>query len=95
MADSERWRAFRVTAENLATLIGALPKSIINTVKRAAMKDWRKSRAIEIESAEKRAEIEGGLPMGYTLIYESKDGKLCLYQDRDGHLIAADARKFV
>lgn len=92
---NERWSAFRVTAGNIATLIGALPKSVYNTVKRAVMRDWRHDAAAESAAEERRAEIEGGLPMGYTLIYESKDGKLCLYQDKEGHLVAADATKLV
>lgn len=86
---------FRVTAKNIASLLGALPRSVRNTVKRAASKDWREDAGAKADMKERRAELEGGLPMGYSLIYESKDGKLCLYQDRDGHLIAADTRKMV
>ena len=85
-------RALRITAENLAALLEALPRSIANTVRRMASTDWReRAKAKDEGEAEEQA---GALPMGFTLIYESKDGKLCLYQDRDGHLIAADSGKF-
>lgn len=32
-------------------------------------------------------------PSQFTLVYESRDGKLCLFQDRDGHLTAVRAEK--
>ena len=32
-------------------------------------------------------------PSQFTLIYESRDGKLCLFQDKDGHLTAVRAEK--
>lgn len=34
------------------------------------------------------------LPARFRRLYESRDGKLCLYEDEHGHLVAADASKF-
>lgn len=39
---------------------------------------------------EERAELS---PATFTLVYESKDGKLCLFEDADGHLTAVRAAK--
>ncbi len=39
---------------------------------------------------------EGGAafpPAQFVLIYESRDGKLCLFEDSDGHLTAVRAEK--
>ena len=34
------------------------------------------------------------LPLArFTLVYESKDGKLCVFEDKDGHLTAVRAEK--
>ena len=93
--DTAGWQFIRVTAGNLATLFGALPKAVLNKVRQALAKDWRSGSSVEAEIEERRAELVNGMPMGYTLIYESKDGRLCLYQDREGHLVAADTSKFV
>ena len=30
-----------------------------------------------------------------TLLYESRDGRFCLFEDADGHLAAVDASKLV
>lgn len=32
-------------------------------------------------------------PSRFTLIYESKDGRLCLFEDADGHITAVRADK--
>jgi len=32
-------------------------------------------------------------PSTFTLVYESKDGRLCLFEDADGHLTAVRAEK--
>ena len=32
-------------------------------------------------------------PSRFTLVYESKDGRLCLFADADGHLTAVPAEK--
>ena len=34
-------------------------------------------------------------PAKIKLLYESRDGRFCLYEDADGHLAAVDASKFV
>ena len=30
----------------------------------------------------------------FNLLYESRDGKLCVFETREGHITAADASKF-
>lgn len=32
-------------------------------------------------------------PAQFTLVYESKDNRFCLFQDKDGHLTAVRAEK--
>ena len=34
-------------------------------------------------------------PARITLLYESRDGRFCLFEDADGHLAAVDASKLV
>ena len=33
-------------------------------------------------------------PSAFAMLYESCDKRLCLFESRDGHLVAADASKF-
>ncbi len=35
------------------------------------------------------------IPGRFSLIYESEDGRLCLFEDAEGHLSAVDARRLV
>ncbi|MBR3182712.1 MAG: hypothetical protein IKF56_08795 [Eggerthellaceae bacterium] len=47
------------------------------------------------EETPKKAEPQRQeLPLAqFTLLYESKDGRLCLFEDADGHLTAVRADK--
>ena len=39
---------------------------------------------------------EASVPLArITLLYESRDGRFCLFEDADGHLAAVDASKLV
>ena len=40
------------------------------------------------ERSENAGEPSGQTPASIKLIYESRDGKLCLFEDRDGHITA-------
>lgn len=33
-------------------------------------------------------------PGRFSLLYESEDGRLCVFEDADGHVSAVDARRF-
>ncbi len=44
-------------------------------------------------SEHKAPEITEFPPGQFTLVYESKDGKLCLFEDAKGHLTAVRAEK--
>ena len=51
----------------------------------------RRSQAAQAHDRPLQAE---GFPPGrFTLIYQSKDGKMCLFEDADGHLTAVRAEK--
>ena len=46
------------------------------------------------DAQDKRAHEQSEFSLSrFTLIYESKDGKLCLFEDADGHLTAVRAEK--
>ena len=58
----------------------------------------------ESGSASRGQQANGGAAVGsapsaemarFSLLYESRDGRLCLFQDADGHLVAVDASKLV
>ena len=35
------------------------------------------------------------VPATFALLYESKDGRLCTFEDKEGHLTSVDASKLV
>ncbi|MBP3866219.1 MAG: hypothetical protein J6D25_00205 [Eggerthellaceae bacterium] len=34
------------------------------------------------------------VPARFSLIYESRDGRLCVFEDADGHLTSVNSRRF-
>ena len=34
-------------------------------------------------------------PATFSLLYESSDGRLCTFEDADGHLTSVDAQRFI
>ncbi len=47
-------------------------------------------------ACEEKTTEETSVPLArITLLYESRDGRFCLFEDADGHLAAVDASKLV
>lgn len=54
------------------------------------MADETRTEAPRVESA---PESPNALAR-FTLLYESRDGRLCLFQDHEGHLTSVDSARF-
>ena len=62
--------------------------------RRETLSDLRKAADYE----QRRAQLEKlqqHAPTGQVLVAQSRDGKVALFQDKDGHLTAVDASKLV
>lgn len=47
------------------------------------------------EPSPQQAQPAAPAPATFSLLYESSDGRLCTFEDADGHLTSVDARRFV
>ena len=45
--------------------------------------------------AEDHEAADGRMPASIRLLYESRDGRFCLYETAGGHLAAVDSTRFV
>ena len=70
----------------------------------ASREAWHKSGARDAREScvahtsfsahEQRSPHRPSLPGAFKMLYESRDGRLCLFEGNDGHLSAVDASKF-
>ena len=56
--------------------------------------DTLQQNDVQSNTGERYTDKQRALLATFSLVYESKDGQFCLFEDKNGHLIAADARRF-
>lgn len=63
---------------------------------KSGARDAHESRATHVASSsrERCNPHRPSLPGAFQMLYESRDGRFCLFEGVDGHLSAVDASKF-